>query len=294
MFNGTGANVVGLQSMLPRWGAVIARDHRAHQRRRGRRARARRRHQAAQRADRRRQAHARAHRPRGLGLGRRAPRAAARRLDHADHRARHRCTPSTRCARSPTTCTATACSCTWTARASRTPRRRSASRCARSRATSGVDVLSFGGTKNGAMLGEAIVVLNPEASAGPHVPAQARHAAVVEDALRVGAARGAARRRPVAAQRVALQRHGPAPARAASRRASPTGRSAASRSRSRRRRTASSPPCPTASPTACASSFRFYDWDAAKNEVRWMCSFDTTEDDIDAFVAAIARETAAA
>ena len=30
----------------------------------------------------------------------------------------------------------------------------------------GVDVLSFGGTKNGAMLGEAIVVLNPEASTG--------------------------------------------------------------------------------------------------------------------------------
>jgi threonine aldolase len=40
-------------------------------------------------------------------------------------------------------------------------------------------------------------------------------------------------------------------------------------------------------------SFRFYDWDAAKNEVRWMCSFDTTEADIDAFVAAIARETSA-
>ena len=39
-------------------------------------------------------------------------------------------------------------------------------------------------------------------------------------------------------------------------------------------------------------SFRFYDWDAAKNEVRWMCSFDTTEADIDAFIAAIARETA--
>src|SRR5690606_20854346 len=30
----------------------------------------------------------------------------------------------------------------------------------------GVDVLSFGGTKNGAMLGEAIVVLNPDASEG--------------------------------------------------------------------------------------------------------------------------------
>jgi threonine aldolase len=39
--------------------------------------------------------------------------------------------------------------------------------------------------------------------------------------------------------------------------------------------------------------FRFYDWDASRNEVRWMCSFDTTEDDIDAFVAAIAEITGA-
>ena len=36
--------------------------------------------------------------------------------------------------------------------------------------------------------------------------------------------------------------------------------------------------------------FRFYDWDAAKGEVRWMCSFDTSEDDIDAFVAGIRAE----
>ena len=41
-------------------------------------------------------------------------------------------------------------------------------------------------------------------------------------------------------------------------------------------------------------SFRFYDWDASRREVRWMCSFDTSEHDIDAFVAAIARETSAA
>ena len=38
-------------------------------------------------------------------------------------------------------------------------------------------------------------------------------------------------------------------------------------------------------------AFRFYDWDVAKNVVRWMCSFDTTEDDVDAFVADIARLT---
>ncbi len=53
VFNGTGANVVGLQSMLPRWGAVVARVDRAHQHRRERRARAGRRPQAAHRADRR-------------------------------------------------------------------------------------------------------------------------------------------------------------------------------------------------------------------------------------------------
>jgi threonine aldolase len=38
------------------------------------------------------------------------------------------------------------------------------------------------------------------------------------------------------------------------------------------------------------ASFRFYDWDEAAREVRWMCSFDTTEEDVDAFVAAIRHE----
>ena len=38
-------------------------------------------------------------------------------------------------------------------------------------------------------------------------------------------------------------------------------------------------------------SFRFYDGDAATGEVRWMCSFDTTAEDVDALVAALARET---
>ena len=39
--------------------------------------------------------------------------------------------------------------------------------------------------------------------------------------------------------------------------------------------------------------FRFYDWDAARNEVRWMCSFDTQESDVDAFVAELSRLTSA-
>jgi threonine aldolase len=37
-------------------------------------------------------------------------------------------------------------------------------------------------------------------------------------------------------------------------------------------------------------SFRFYDWDRSIGEVRWMCSFDTTEEDVQGFVAAITRE----
>jgi threonine aldolase len=39
--------------------------------------------------------------------------------------------------------------------------------------------------------------------------------------------------------------------------------------------------------------FRFYFWNEAAGDVRWMCSFDTTEDDVDAFIAAIKRELAA-
>jgi threonine aldolase len=38
--------------------------------------------------------------------------------------------------------------------------------------------------------------------------------------------------------------------------------------------------------------FPFYIWDERTDEARWMCSWDTTEDDIDSFAAAI-RETLA-
>ncbi|MTD43815.1 threonine aldolase [Conexibacter sp. W3-3-2] len=41
-----------------------------------------------------------------------------------------------------------------------------------------------------------------------------------------------------------------------------------------------------------ADGFLFYVWDELTGEVRWMCSWDTTEDDVDGFVAAIARHAA--
>ena len=33
--------------------------------------------------------------------------------------------------------------------------------------------------------------------------------------------------------------------------------------------------------------WRFYDWDEHTGEVRWLCSWDTTKEDVDAFAAAI-------
>lgn len=156
----------------------------------------------------------------------------------------------------------------------------------------GVDVLSFGGTKNGAMLGEAIVVLDPEASTGltylrkldmqlsskmrfvsaqlvallegdlwlrnaSHSNAMAqRLRAGVEAGLAAGSIRGVSFTQPTQANGVFAT-------------------------------------VPDGVADRLRESFRFYDWDAAKNEVRWMCSFDTSENDIDAFIAAIARETSA-
>ena len=35
--------------------------------------------------------------------------------------------------------------------------------------------------------------------------------------------------------------------------------------------------------------WRFYVWDEHTGEVRWMCAWDTTEADVDAFAAAIVR-----
>ncbi|MGD7731669.1 threonine aldolase family protein [Propionibacteriaceae bacterium G57] len=40
-----------------------------------------------------------------------------------------------------------------------------------------------------------------------------------------------------------------------------------------------------------AEGYAFHDWDAALGEVRWMCSWDTTTDDVDALVSSVARCT---
>ncbi|MCC4908263.1 low specificity L-threonine aldolase [Microbacterium sp. cx-59] len=154
----------------------------------------------------------------------------------------------------------------------------------------GVDVLSLGGTKNGALGVEAIVVLDPEASTGltylrklnmqlaskmRFLSAQlvallegdlwrqnARHANAMAQRLRAGVEAGLA---DGSVQGVTFTQ--------------PTQSNGVFAT------------LPAGVADRLRESFRFYDWDALRREVRWMCSFDTTEQDVDAFVAAIARET---
>ena len=72
----------------------------------------------------------------------------------------------------------------------------------------GVDVLSLGATKNGALAAEAVVFFDAKPRPRVRVPAQARRPSPVQDALPVGAARCLPRRRPVARQCPPRQRHG--------------------------------------------------------------------------------------
>lgn len=156
----------------------------------------------------------------------------------------------------------------------------------------GVDVVSVGGTKNGALAAEAIVVLNPEASEGLTY-------------LRKLDMQLASKMRFVSAQLVALYGtdlylRNAAHANAMATRlrggieaglADGTIRGVGFTQQTQANGVFATLPPGVAD--RLRGSFRFYDWDASKSEVRWMCSFDTTEDDIDRFIAAIARETTA-
>ncbi|SDH17860.1 low specificity L-threonine aldolase [Microbacterium sp. 77mftsu3.1] len=154
----------------------------------------------------------------------------------------------------------------------------------------GVDLVSAGGTKNGALAAEAIVVLDPAASQGlPY--------------LRKLNMQLSSKMRFVSAQLIALYegdlylrnaRHANAMA-ARLRAAVEAGLAEGSIDGVRFSQPTQANGVFAILPDGVAEklreSFRFYDWDASKNEVRWMCSFDTTESDVDAFVAALARLT---
>ncbi len=150
----------------------------------------------------------------------------------------------------------------------------------------GIDILSMGGTKNGLMYGEAVVVLDPEAATGLKY-------------LRKMNMQLGSKMRFISAQLIALY-DGDLWLRSASH-----ANAMAQRLRAAvedidglevtqpTESNAVFAKLPPAAADRVREDFRFYDWDEAAGEVRWMCGFDTTEEDVDRFAAAIREQVAA-
>lgn len=149
----------------------------------------------------------------------------------------------------------------------------------------GVDILSLGATKNGAMAAEAIVVLDPSRVDGiaylrktaMQLPSKMRFLsaqllALFDDGLGLRSAAHAnamaVRLRHAIEGLPGLGFSQPTDANAVF---AVLDNAVADRIRAR---------------------YRFYDWDRAAGQVRWMTSWDTTEADVDAFAAVIREELA--
>lgn len=145
----------------------------------------------------------------------------------------------------------------------------------------GVDVVSLGGTKNGLMMGEAVVVINPEAVEGMTY-------------LRKTSMQLASKMRFISAQLVALYegdlwlRNANHANNAAQRLARLVGDLPGL--------SVTHPPqanavFATLHPDVTAElqrEYTFYVWDEHTGEVRWMCAFDTPEPAVDRFAASVA------
>jgi threonine aldolase len=149
----------------------------------------------------------------------------------------------------------------------------------------GVDVLSFGGTKNGLMLGECVVVLDPDAVRGVdflrksamQLASKMRFVSVQFDALLSGDLwlRNASHANAMASRLEAAVRRVPGvqvmrPVQA----------------------NAVFAVLPPAVSERLQKRYPFYVWSEHTGEVRWMTSFDTTEGDVDAFAEALSAEMA--
>jgi threonine aldolase len=144
----------------------------------------------------------------------------------------------------------------------------------------GADLISFGGTKNGLLGAEAVVLVNSEvANEFDYIRKQslqlaskmrflaAQFDALLADELWLRCARQA----NAMATRLAAAVEG-APGLTITR---PVQTNAVFAK------------LPSAVIGALKWDFPFYTWDEDANEVRWMCSWDTTEDDVDGFAAAV-------
>ncbi|KUI30264.1 low specificity L-threonine aldolase [Mycobacterium sp. GA-2829] len=149
----------------------------------------------------------------------------------------------------------------------------------------GVDVLSLGGTKNGLLGVEAVVVVDPDRATGLSYLrkltmqlnskmrfASAQLLALFDDGLGL---RSAAHSNAMARRlRAALEE------------ASPPGLAFTQPTEAN----AIFATVPTDAADRIRERVRFYDWDRARGEVRWMTAWDTTEDDVDGFVDIIREE----
>jgi threonine aldolase len=150
----------------------------------------------------------------------------------------------------------------------------------------GVDAVSFGGTKTGLLLGEAVVFLRE--GIGGDVAF-----------LRKQSMQLASKMRFLAAQFVALltdelwrRPAGHANAMAARLAEAVSGVEGVTITQ-RVQANAVFAILPAAATAALQEKWRFYVWDEHTGEVRWMCSWDTTEEDVSAFAADIAATMAA-
>lgn len=146
----------------------------------------------------------------------------------------------------------------------------------------GVDVLSFGGTKNGALGAEAVVFLRP---------------GLADDFrfLRKQGMQLASKMRFAAAQFAALltddlwRRNAEHANRMALRLATAVSDVDGIRITQQVQANAVFAIVPPAAVPALQAEYPFFVWDARTSEVRWMTSYDTDETDVDAFAAAIHR-----
>ena len=149
-------------------------------------------------------------------------------------------------------------------------------------ADAGVDVMSLGGTKNGLIGGEAVIFFDARQAGtfrftrkqGMQLPSKMRFIAAQFDALFTdGLWLRSARHANAMAQRLAEQVRGlpgvtitqPVEANAVF------------------------AILPRESIPALQAEFFFYMWEERRSEVRWMASWDTTEEDVDAFARTISR-----
>ena len=212
------------------------------------------------------------------GPRRRAPGAAAGGGHHPGDRGGHLLQRGRSCGGSATSAAPATCSCTWTAPGWPTPQRTSAAPCPTWRRA--LDVLSFGGTKNGAVGAEALIVMNPSLAAS--VPFQRKQQMQLASKMRYLAAQFGA----LLEDQLWLQnaRHANAMARRLA--DGVNGMPGVGL----RYPVESNGVFATLDPALIEplqQEWNFHVWDADEHVVRWMAAFDTSEDDVDAFVAAI-------